>query len=163
MKRKILLLIFTLAFLGCAANYVAKPPMTTMMVQHIDGSIFKATEKGFYTTELVLKKKKPVVGKNRGHMIVHNYKAVDTPGLSITAALYMPETGAVSKEPVVVKDKRKGLYSIENMYFDKPGKWELKMEIVGLSYSDTVVLQLPEVKEKSESEPEESKPHFGFD
>ncbi len=97
MKRKILLLIFTLAFLGCAANYVAKPPKTTILDQHIEGSIFKATEKGFYTTELVLKKKKPVVGKNRGHMIVHNYEAVDTPGLKITAVLYMPETGAVSK------------------------------------------------------------------
>lgn len=163
MKRKILLLIFTLAFLGCAANYEVKPPTTTMTVQHIDGSIFKVTEKGFYTTELVLKKKKPVVGKNRGHMIVHNYKAVDTPDLGITAVLYMPETGAVSKETVVVKDKRKGLYSIENMYFDKPGKWELKMEIIGQSYSDTVVLQLPDVKEKSESGPEESRPVFGLD
>jgi hypothetical protein len=163
MKRKILLLIITLAFLGCAGNYVAKPPKTTIMDQHIEGSIFKATENGFYTTELVLKKKKPVVGKNRGHMIVHNYEAVDTPGLKITAVLYMPETGAVSIEPTVVKGKGKGLYSVNNLYFDKPGKWELKMEIVGHSYSDTVVLELPEVKEKSEAEPEESKPIFGFD
>jgi uncharacterized protein YceK len=156
MKKIILLIIVGLFVSGCAMDHMAKPPKETKQVQHIPGSVFQVTENGFYTTELVLKPKNPVVGKSKGHLIIHDYKAVDTPGLDITATLYMPETGAVSKETPTFKDKERGLYIVDNIYFNEPGKWELKMDIKGQKFSDTVVLQLPEVKEKTGSEPEET-------
>lgn len=150
--KKIILLVIGIFISGCAMDQMAKPPKETMKVQHIPGSVFQVTDNGFYTAELVLKPKNPVVGKSKGHLIIHDYEAVDTPGLDITATLYMPETGAVSKETPTFKDVERGLYIVDNIYFNEPGKWELKMEIKGQRFSDTVVLQLPEIKEKTGSE-----------
>ena len=156
MLKKILLIIIGLFITGCATDYKADAPKETKQVQHIPGSVFQVTENGFYTTELVLKPKNPVVGKSKGHLIIHDYEAVDTPGLDITATLFMPETGAVSKEAPTFKDVERGLYIVDNIFFNEPGKWELKMNIKGQRFSDTVVLQLPEVKERTGSEPEET-------
>jgi hypothetical protein len=133
------------------------------MDQHIPGSAFDKTEQGFYTAELVLKPIKPIVGMGRGHLIVHNHKAVDTPRLDITATLYMSETGVESSKKPVVKDVRKGLYKVDNLFYDSAGLWSLKLEISGRSASDVVVLSLPQVWEASEADPEKDVPIFGLD
>jgi hypothetical protein len=163
MAKKILVIIVGLIVTSCSVDYKMKPPTVTRMDQHIPGSVFDKTEQGFYTTELVLKPRKPIVGLGRGHLIVHDHEAVDTPGLNITATLYMPETGVESSKKPVVKDARKGLYKVNNLYYDSPGKWLLKLEISGRMASDVVVLSLPVVKEASEEAAEEEIPVFGLD
>jgi hypothetical protein len=164
MKKIIILLIIVGAFAaGCATDYKMKPPGRTIMDQHIPGSVFDKTEQGFYTTELVLKPRNPIVGLGRGHLIVHDHEAVDTPGLKITATLYMPETGVESSKKPAVKDVRKGLYKVGNLFYDSPGMWSLKLEISGPRASDFVVLSLPEVSDASDAAPEKDVPVFGLD
>jgi hypothetical protein len=163
MAKKLLVIIVSLVITGCAMDYKMKPPMVTVMDQHIPGRVFDKTEQGFYTTELVLKPRVPIVGKGRGHLIIHNHKAVDTPGLDITATLYMSETGVESSQKPAVRDVRKGLYKVENLFYDSPGMWTLKLEIIGRRASDVVVLSLPEVKDASEAAPEKDVPVFGLD
>jgi hypothetical protein len=163
MVKKILVIILSLVVTGCAMDHKMKPPMQTIMDQHIPGSAFDKTEKGFYTTEVVLKPRKPIVGMGRGHLIVHNHEAVDTPGLDITATLYMSETGVESSKKPVLKDVRKGLYKVNNLFYDAPGMWNLKLEIRGRSVSDVVVLSLPQVWEASEADPSKDIPIFGLD
>lgn len=124
---------------GCAVTY------TPEMVQHIKGSIFQATETGYYTTELVMKPKQPVVGENGAHLIIHNYEAVDIPGLRITATPFLPAKGIKSERTPVVKDSGRGLYIIENIFLSEPGVWELRLNIYGDEMSDKVILLLPEV------------------
>lgn len=116
------------------------------MVQHIKGSVFKATDTGYYTAELVMKPKQPIVGDNKAQLIIHDYEATDIPGLKITVIPYHPAKGIQSKETPKVKDAGRGLYLIENIHFSEPGTWELKLTIKGPYKDDTVVLPLPEVK-----------------
>jgi len=155
--------IVGLALTGCAMNYKMKPPSETIMDQHIPGSVFDKTEQGFYTTELVLKPRHPVVGEGRGYIIIHNHEAVDTPGLDVTATLYRKDTGEKSSIQPVVKGERKGLYRVNNLYYESPGIWILKLEITGYQASDVVSLTLPEVKKDSGGAAEEEVPVFGLD
>ncbi len=163
MAKRIAVIIMSLLIAGCAVDQKAGAPMQTIMDQHIPGSAFDKTEQGYYTAELVLKPRNPVVGAGAGHLIVHNHEAVDTPGLNIRAMLYMSETGLESSKKPVVKDVKKGLYKVSDLHYDVPGVWKLKLEISGPMGSDVVVLSLPEVKKTSDAAPGEDAPIFGIE
>jgi hypothetical protein len=143
MVKRALLIICVLSLIGCASDFGKKTPE---MVQHIKGSIFKATERGYYTAELVMKPKQPVVGKNKGSLIIHDYEANDTPGLKIEIIPRMTGSEVTSQEKPVIKDAGRGLYLIENIDLHSPGMWELWMRISETRMSDVVTLPLPEIK-----------------
>jgi hypothetical protein len=143
MVRRLFLLVCALSLIGCASDFGKKTPE---MVQHIEGSIFKATERGYYTTELVIKPKPPVVGKNKANLIIHDYEANDTPGLTIKIVPKMTNSDVASKEKPLIKDAGRGLYLIENIDIHSSGMWELQMTISGPRMSDKVTLELPEIK-----------------
>ncbi len=125
---------------GCATTYTPK------MDQHIRGSAFKATDTGYYTAELVMKPNPPVVGINAAQLIIHDYEATDIPGLKITCTPYLPSKNLQPQAVPKVTDAGLGLYIIENIHFPEPGAWEIKLKIKGPYKTDTVVLQVPEVK-----------------
>lgn len=144
--RKLLAVIFALAFIGCAQTTVKAPKKyEPEMVQHFKGSIFTATDTGYYTAELIIRPNPPVMGVNKADLIIHDYRAQDIEGLDISITAYMPDTGTASPETCIVKDVGRGLYAVENLHYHKPGAWELKVQIKG-PQDDTVVLKLPEVK-----------------
>jgi|GEM_PF-2089532 len=116
------------------------------LVQHIKGSSFKATERGYYTAELVTKPKRPIVGDNSARLIIHDYKATDRAGLTITAVPYLPAKDLTSDSPVTVKDAGRGLYLLEGIHITEPGKWQMKLTISGPEETDSVVLNLRKVK-----------------
>jgi hypothetical protein len=128
-------------FIACAPK-----TYTPKLVQHVKGSVFKPTDTGYYSTELVLKPQKPKVGKNSAHLIIHDYEATDIPGLKITANLNKTGEEIKPDNQPTVKDAGRGLYIIENINFSEPGQWEMKLTIKGPYKKDTVVLSLPEVK-----------------
>lgn len=138
--RKIIILFLFVIMIACTIKYTPKK------VQHIKGSVFQETETGYYTAELVMKPKQPVVGTNEAHLIIHNYEAVDVPGLRIYAEPYLPGKGLKSDEKTVIEDAGRGLYVIKNIKITEPGVWVLKLTIYGDEISDKVSLILPEVK-----------------
>ncbi len=144
MTRIVLLLIFSLALLvGCGPKHTPENPKVT---QHIKGSAFSLTENGYYTAEFVFRPRQPVTGKNKGHLIVHNYRSIDVPGMKISIVPYLPAKGLTSPETPGVKDMGRGLYLVENIYFPEPGKWVFKMQMKGMN-QDRVTLEIPgEVK-----------------
>lgn len=146
MTKRILALLLALAFIGCASMETAKKKKyEPEMVQHFKGSIFTATDTGYYTAELIIRPRPPVVGKNSADLIIHDWKAHDIEGLGITVTPYMAEKGTPSPDKVTVKDAGRGLYILENLNYNMPGQWELRLDIRGPE-DDTVVLKLPEVK-----------------
>ncbi len=140
MMKRMTISFLTVLFFACTVKYTPK------MVQHIKGSVFKATDSGYYTTELVMKPKSPKVGKNRAHLIIHNYESEDVPGLKIKITPYLPARELTSPDVPTVKDAGRGLYIIDNIYFPEPGNWQLRLKIYGEEMVDTVVLPIPEVK-----------------
>ncbi len=140
MLKKVSIIAAVLLLFACSVKYTPK------MVQHIRGSVFRATDTGYYTTELVMKPKQPLVGKNKAHLIVHNYEGADIAGLRIDVTPVLPSGNLVPDQKPEVKDAGRGLYIIDNIYFPEPGKWELRLKLYGEEMVDTVVLPLPEVK-----------------
>lgn len=116
------------------------------LVQHLKGSAFGPTKTGYYSAELVIKPNPPVVGTASAHLIIHNYNAVDLPGLTITAKPYNRGSGKPSSGAVAVKDAGRGLYILSNIVFDAPGPWEMRLTIAGPAKTDTITLELPEVQ-----------------
>ncbi len=139
-RRLNIILLTTVLLLACSAKIKPK------MVQHIRGSSFSATNHGYYTAELVMKPKQPVVGPNRAHLIVHNYEGEDVPGLRVIITPYLPDKEIVSPEKPKVKDAGRGLYIIDNIVFTEPGDWVLKIRLIGKELSDSVTLKIPTVK-----------------
>lgn len=144
MVKNWMIAIVLLGFAACAGTYNPK------LVQHIKGSSFKATETGYYTAELVMKPKNPVVGKNKAHLIIHDYEATDIPGLTIKVVPYLPAKKLESGVKPTVNDSGRGLYIIEDIDFPEPGQWELKITITGPYKTDSVVLPVPEVTAQRE-------------
>ncbi|RMG74070.1 MAG: hypothetical protein D6710_02160 [Nitrospirae bacterium] len=141
MYRIAVLIVFLVLFsFNCSTKYTPK------LVQHIRGSSFSATEHGYYTAELVMKPKHPHVGVNRAHLIIHNYDAVDMPGLRVYVEPYLPSKNLTSPEKPRVKDAGRGLYIIDNIVFPEPGDWVLKISIYGEEFSDRVTLKIPPVR-----------------
>lgn len=139
MVKKALCIALIAVAVGCTVTY------TPELVQHIKGSSFKATDTGYYTAELVMKPKQPVVGMNKAHLIIHNYEAVDIPGLQITAIPVLPSKG-IQSEKAKVEDAGRGLYILEDINLTEPGIWHVKLKIYGDEVSDKVTLVIPEVQ-----------------
>lgn len=139
MVKKALCIALIAFVVGCTVTY------TPELVQHIKGSSFKATDTGYYTAELVMKPKQPIVGMNKAHLIIHNYEAVDIPGLRIIATPYLPSKGIKSGN-AEVEDSGRGLYILEDVNLSEPGIWHMQLKIYGDEMSDKVSLVIPEVK-----------------
>jgi len=142
--KKALVLFIAMSLLGCAAG---PRKYTPEMVQHFKGSIFKATETGYYTAELIIRPNPPVVGNNAADLIIHDYRAHDITGLDITITPFLADEGEASPKAPFIRDAGRGLYLIENLYYHRPGRFSLRVEIRGPK-DDSVVLPLPEIKSK---------------
>lgn len=138
-----ILLVLLSAFLIFSCTVTYKPEL----VQHIKGSSFKPTQTGYYTAELVMKSDPPVVGKNQANLIIHNYRAHDIPGLTITVTPVLPGSSVTSPSTPSVKDVGRGLYVIDDIEFPVPGDWKLAIKIEGPDMNDVVTLDIPTVVE----------------
>ena len=139
------LVALVFAFVGCVPPGGKK--YRPEMVQHFYGSVFDATETGYYTAEVILRPNPPVVGRTKADLIIHDFRAEDRGGLDIQAELHMADTGEPAPEMPTVKEVRgphRGLYEI-SIYFPQPGDYELKLIIDGPAL-DSVVLQIPTVE-----------------
>lgn len=141
MRTRSLILLSAFLIFSCTVTY--KPEL----VQHIKGSSFKPTQTGYYTAELVFKSDPPVVGANQANLIIHNYKAHDIPGLTITVTPVLPGSTVSSSSTPSVKDAGRGLYVIDDIRFPVPGDWKLALKIEGPDMNDVVTLDIPAVVE----------------
>jgi len=157
MKRAILgVLITGMVIMGGTA--MAAPPkedtemegrddgkMHAPMTQHYEGSLFKVTENGEFSVEVLFPDKKVEMGVNRVDLIIHNKQDKDVTGARITVAPWMPSMGHGVMEKPVVNEKGGGLYNLSNVVFSMTGDWELRLEIASGSTTDKVNITLPPV------------------
>ncbi len=115
------------------------------MTQHYEGSMFKVTDNGEFSVEVLLPDKKVEMGVNRVDLIIHNKEDKDVPGAGITVAPWMPSMGHGVMEKPVVNEKGGGLYNVSNVVFSMTGDWELRLEITSGSTTDTVKIPMPPV------------------
>jgi hypothetical protein len=155
--RAAILVIFTLLvpFIGFATE--TSQPSAGPHTKHYEQSLFKMTEKGMFSVEMVSKEKELKVGVNTLDIIVHDKNDKDVVGAEITVVPWMPEMGHGVFEKPVVRERGGGLYSVENIILIMGGRWELRMKIRKGTVEDTVTFDFPDVKSSETLSPDEHK------
>ena len=143
--KTVVLLALVLLFPFTAFAYHTNPPASATHTKHYENSLFKMTEKGLFSVEMVIKEKELKVGVNTLDMIVHDRDVKDVAGAEITIAPWMPEMGHGVFEKPVVQERGGGLYSVDNIILIMGGHWELRMKIKKGVTEDTVTFDFPDV------------------
>jgi len=151
------LIIFMLFFPVMGFTAETSQPGTAPHTKHYEQSLFKMTEKGLFSVEMVIKGKELKVGVNTLDMIVHDKNDKDVVGAEITVVPWMPEMGHGVFEKPVVKERGGGLYSVEDIILIMGGRWELRIKIGKGRVQDTVTFDFPDVKIPETLTPEEHK------
>jgi hypothetical protein len=125
--------------------------------KHYEQSLFKMTEKGLFSVEMVIKEKELKVGVNTLDIIVHDKNDKDVVGAEITVVPWMPEMGHGVFEKPVVRERGGGLYSVENIILIMGGRWELRIKIGKGTVKDAVTFNFPDVKSSGMFPPNEHK------
>ena len=114
--------------------------------KHYEQSLFKMTEKGLFSVEMVIRDKELKVGVNTLDLIVHDKNDKDVVGAAITVAPWMPEMGHGVFEKPVVRERGGGLYSVDNIILIMGGRWDLRIHVRADGAEDTVTFAFPDVK-----------------
>jgi len=114
--------------------------------KHYEQSIFKMTDKGRYSVEVMVKDKSLKVGVNSFEIILHDKDDKDVVGAEVEVVPWMPEMGHGVFEKPVVKERGGGVYSVENVVLIMEGRWELRLNIRKSGTEDNVTFDFPDVK-----------------
>ncbi|HAM53584.1 MAG TPA: hypothetical protein DCP92_23915 [Nitrospiraceae bacterium] len=144
--RAAIFVIFTLLFPFTAFTAETTQPGTTHHTKHYEQSLFKITEKGLFSVEMVIKENELKAGVNSLDIIVHDKNDKDVVGAKITVAPWMPEMGHGVFEKPVVRERGGGLYSVDNIILIMGGRWELRIKIKKGAVEDSVSFDFPDVK-----------------
>ncbi len=151
-----LLGVFVLA--GCATGseeLKEKTEQETMMhshaahgeqfTKHYDNSMFKPTDHGLYSVELVVEEGKLSVGENKMDIIVHNREDRDVKGARITVEPWMPMHGHGIPGTPEISERGGGIYSAQKVHLTMPGHWQLKISVNAGAGEDSVTFDFPDV------------------
>ena len=115
------------------------------MTRHYENSLFKVTDSGEFSVEVLLPEHRVEPGMNSLDLILHDREDQDVPGAKITVVPWMPTVGHGVLEKPVVNEKGGGLYNVKNILFSTAGQWELRMEITSDGTMDTVRVPMPAI------------------
>ena len=149
MKKSLLgiMILGLLSWTGCATTDVAHDDgmAHAPMTQHYEDSVFKVTENGEFSVEVLFPDKDLEMGVNSVDLIIHNKKDMDVAGATISVAPWMPSMGHGVMEKPVVNEKGGGLYNLSNVVFSMTGDWELRVDITSGTTTDSVKIPLPPI------------------
>lgn len=138
--------------LGCAASREAR------FTRHYPDSLFKVTEKGDFSIEMVVLGRELVTGTNSLDLIVHDRDDAEVMGADIRVIPWMPDMGHGVRERPAVTERGGGLYGVDNIDIMMPGRWQITVEVKKDGLSDGAVFEFPDVRQ---AEVQETKPAPG--
>jgi hypothetical protein len=114
------------------------------LTKHFSESVFKKTDRGYYSVEACLFDGTLKTGRNDFDVIVHNSRDEDVGGASLTVVARMRE-GGVSSEPEKIREGVPGLYSVDNLTLERSGHWDLLITVSKGGQVDSVVFSFRDV------------------
>jgi hypothetical protein len=114
------------------------------VTKHVEESLFKVTDKGLYSVEVLLFDGNLKVGRNDFDIVIHDMKDEDVEGASVKVIAQIPESDIKVKPRI--SGTIPGLYGIYNLNIDPAGHWELLFKIRKGRNEDSVVFDFPDVR-----------------
>lgn len=141
------LILLMVIWTGCATTKIAHDDggVHAPMTKHYGDTLFKVTDNGKYSVEILLPDQKVEMGVNKVDLIIHDMKDQDVAGAQITVTPWMPSMEHGVMEKPLINEKGGGLYSVANVVFSMTGNWELRLRITEGSTTDTVAIALPPI------------------
>ena len=105
------------------------------------------SEGGFFIVKTQIEPSSPVVGTNVVTLTVldgRSKTAID--GAKIEVVPWMTVHGHGSSKKTRIKEKGKGIYVVENVYFTMTGEWDLLIKIQKDGIEDKVIVTFKNVK-----------------
>lgn len=143
-----------LGFLLFAACATGKTPISKFQridkkfgefTKHMKESLFKVTDNGLYSVELLLMDGNLKVGRNDFDIVIHDNKDGDVEEAELEIVSSMPISG-IEAGPQIRGSSVPGLYSIANLNLTKAGHWELLIRIKKDGKKDSVVFDFPDIR-----------------
>lgn len=151
MKSVIFIILFIAICLPFTGEQVAAHKKdgqsNSKFTKHFNESLFKITEKRFFSVEILMNDKEYKIGKNVAGIVIHDDHDDDVEGAEIKITRQMPD-GKVIKDAVSIMEKGKGLYIVGNLDFQREGRWELKIKAKKKNIEDTATFVFPDVIKK---------------
>jgi hypothetical protein len=107
-----------------------------VFTKHFNGSLFKISEKGLFSIEILMDEKEYKIGKDVIGIIIHDNNDNDVEGASVTITALPPQ---VQIKSPFVKEKGGGLYIVSNLDLKKEDKWELRIQVKKKKSEDIVI------------------------
>jgi hypothetical protein len=142
-----------LAFLPYSACAVNKVPISEFhridkkmgsYTKHFQESLFKATDKGLYSVELLLFDGNLKTGRNDFDIVIHDSKDDDVEGATLEIIARMPEN-RIEAAPKI-KGSLPGLYGVHDLNLNMGGHWELLIQVSKDGKEDRVIFVFPDVE-----------------
>jgi hypothetical protein len=148
MKAVVIIVLLLLPYTAFGAETIqsSSGPHT----KHYEQSLFKLTDKGLFSVEMVIKGKELKVGVNALDIVVHDRNDKDVTGAEITVIPWMPEMGHGVYDKPVVREKGGGLYSVDNIILIMEGRWELRVKVKNSDGVDNATFDFQDVKSLSD-------------
>jgi len=135
---------------GCASTQTTKEEapehVHDAFTKHYEKSLFKVSEKGIFSVEMIVEDQNFKVGVNTADIIIHDGKDRDVVGGDIIFTPWMPEMGHGVFEQPKITERGGGVYSVENIILIMGGHWEMRINVTQGIREDSVIFDFPEVK-----------------
>ena len=150
---RVLVTIFITVFLfitGCAGNKVQISDFKRMdkkvgkFTKHMEESLFKITDKGLFSVEVLLFDGKLNVGRNAFYIVIHDSKDNDVSEAELKITARMSENDIEAKPGIT--GSQPGLYDVNNLELTRAGHWELFIQVRKGNNEDKVVFDFPDVQ-----------------
>jgi len=143
-------IMFFLLLTGCAGNKVPASKFSRIdkkvgnFTKHLKESLFKATDNGLFSIEVLLFEGNLKLGRNDFDIVIHDISDNDVEDADIKILARMPENGIKVKPGM--QYYRSGLYSVSKLELTMPGHWELLITVKKDHSQDRVVFDFPNIQ-----------------
>jgi hypothetical protein len=137
-------------FTACAGNKVPISKFQRIdkkvgnFTKHVKESLFKVTDKGLYSAEVLLLDGNLKVGRNDFDIVIHDRNDDDVEDAYIKIIALMPKNQLEAKPSI--RSSRPGLYGIYKLNLPRAGHWELFIQISHNKLKDSVVFDFSNVQ-----------------
>lgn len=101
-----------------------------LFTKHFSRTAFDITRKGLFSIEVLLDESEYKIGKNVVGIIVHDANDKDVVGAELTVIQTDLDTKEdVAAAPVMITDKRNGLFTVSGLDLKRKNRWELSISV----------------------------------
>lgn len=139
MKTIFFIIILNLIYPYLAVAHVEHAAKKGIFTKHFDESLFKITEKGLFSVEILPDEKEYKIGKDVVGIVIHDENDRDVEGAVISITLE-----GIAHKSFVVREKGDGLYTISNLDLRGEGYWKLKVKVKKKKIEDEAIFVFPD-------------------